>query len=89
MHYKFCKEYHPELFAIVKKRVKEGRWKLAGSWINAVDTHIPSAESLFRQALYGQRFYRQEFGIDQQRRVSAGLFRLSRQPAGDCRNIPG
>ena len=63
IHYKFCKEYHPDLFAIIKKRVAEGRWKLAGSWINAVDTHIPSAESLFRQALYGQRFYRKEFGM--------------------------
>ena len=63
IHYRFCKEYHPELFAVIKKRVAEGRWKLAGSWINAVDTHIPSAESLFRQALYGQRFYWQEFGM--------------------------
>ena len=62
MHYKFCKEYHPALWETLKKRVAEGRWKLAGSWINAVDTNIPSAESLFRQALYGQQFFRREFG---------------------------
>ncbi len=37
------------------------RWRLAGSWIDAVDTNMPSPESLFRQALYAQRFFRQEF----------------------------
>jgi alpha-mannosidase len=42
--------------------VAEGRWKLAGSWINAVDVNVPSPESLMRQALYGKRFFRQEFG---------------------------
>jgi hypothetical protein len=34
---------------------------LAGSWIDAVDPNMPSPESLFRQALYAQRFFRQEF----------------------------
>ena len=45
----------------VQKYVADGRWRLAGSWIDAVDPNMPSPESLFRQALYGQRFYRQEF----------------------------
>ena len=36
-----------------------GAWP--GSWIDAVDTNMPSPESLFRQALYAQRFFRQEF----------------------------
>src|SRR4029079_12572801 len=60
-HYMWFKEYHPEEWARVQKYVADGRWKLAGSWIDAVDPNMPSPESLFRQALYGQRFYRQEF----------------------------
>lgn len=62
IHYMWFKEYHPDDWPTVQKYVANGRWRLAGSWINAVDTNIPSPESLMRQALYGQRFFRQEFG---------------------------
>jgi alpha-mannosidase len=61
IHYMWFKEYHPDEWAKVQKYVADGRWRLAGSWIDAVDPNMPSPESLFRQALYGQRFYRQEF----------------------------
>jgi alpha-mannosidase len=61
IHYMWFKEYFPDEWAEVQKYVAEDRWRLAGSWINAVDTNMPSPESLFRQALYGQRFFRQEF----------------------------
>src|SRR5947208_3593952 len=62
IHYMWFKEYHPEVWPMVQKYVAAGRWKLAGSWINAVDVNVPSPESLMRQALYGKRFFRQEFG---------------------------
>src|SRR5262245_16024368 len=62
IHYMWFKEYHPEAWPTVKKYVADGRWRLAGSWINAVDVNVPSPESLMRQALYGKRFFRQEFG---------------------------
>lgn len=62
IHYMWFKEYFPEAWPTVQKYVAEGRWRLSGSWIDAVDTNIPSPESLMRQALYGQRFFRQEFG---------------------------
>src|SRR5262249_17646627 len=62
IHYMWFKEYHPEAWPTLKKYVADGRWKLAGSWINAVDVNVPSPESLMRQALYGKRFFRQEFG---------------------------
>ena len=61
IHYMWFKEYYPEEWAEVQKYVAENRWLLAGSWINAVDTNMPSPESLFRQTLYAQRFFRQEF----------------------------
>src|SRR5438105_10040012 len=61
IHYMWFKEYHPEDWAKVQQYVAAGRWRLAGSWINAVDTNMPSPESLFRQALYGEHFFRTEF----------------------------
>ncbi len=62
IHYMWFKEYHPEAWPTLQKYVAGDRWRLAGSWINAVDTHVPSPESLMRQALYGKRFFRTEFG---------------------------
>jgi alpha-mannosidase len=62
IHYMWFKEYHPEAWPTLQRYVAQGRWQLAGSWINAVDVNIPSPESLMRQALYGKRFFRQEFG---------------------------
>jgi alpha-mannosidase len=61
IHYMWFKEYHPEAWPTVQKYVADGRWRLSGSWINAVDVNVPSPESLMRQALYGKRFFRQEF----------------------------
>ena len=69
IHYLFFKEYHPDQWPELQAWVRRGRWKLSGSWINAVDVIIPSAESLFRQALYGQQFFRREFG-----RVSRDIY---------------
>ncbi|RYX83354.1 alpha-mannosidase [bacterium] len=62
IHYAWFKEYHPEDWKELQDWVAKGRWKLSGSWVNAVDVIVPSAESLFRQALYGQAFFRREFG---------------------------
>jgi hypothetical protein len=61
IHYMWFKEYHPEAWPTLQKYVAAGRWRLAGSWIDAADTNVPSPESLMRQALYGKRFYRREF----------------------------
>ena len=61
IHYMWFKEYYPEAWPTVQRYVAQGRWQLSGSWINAVDTNVPSPESLMRQALYGKRFFRQEF----------------------------
>jgi alpha-mannosidase len=61
IHYMWFKEYFPDDWARVQKYVADGRWRVSGSWINAVDVNMPSPESLFRHALYGQRFFREEF----------------------------
>ena len=62
IHYMWFKEYFPEAWPTLQKYVANGRWRLSGSWVNAADTHVPSPEALMRQALYGKRFYREEFG---------------------------
>ncbi|BCM91864.1 mannosylglycerate hydrolase [Abditibacteriota bacterium] len=62
IHYGWFKEYHPADWKELQDWVAKDRWKLSGSWVNAVDVNIPSPESLFRQALYGQAFFRREFG---------------------------
>ncbi len=62
-HYALMKEYDPAEWERLKAYVKAGRWKVAGSWWNAVDTHVPSPESLVRQTLYGNGFFRRELGV--------------------------
>lgn len=60
--YQFLKERYPELYAKVKERVKEGRWEPEGGmWLEA-DCNLTSGESLVRQFLHGERFFREEFG---------------------------
>jgi len=61
--YMLAKEYYPEEYERLKSYIGTGRWKVAGSWITAVDTNVPSPESLTRQTLYGNGFFRREFGL--------------------------
>jgi len=61
--YMLIKEYYPEEYEQLKTHIRDGRWKVAGSWMTAADTHLPSPESLNRQALYGNGFFRREFGL--------------------------
>lgn len=62
--YVFLKERYPELFAKVKERIKEGRWiPEGGMWLEA-DCNLTSGESLVRQFLYGKKFFKEEFGVD-------------------------
>jgi alpha-mannosidase len=60
--YMLLKEYYPEEYEKLKKYIDRGQWRVAGSWIDAVDVNIPSFESLVRQTLYGNGFFKQEFG---------------------------
>lgn len=60
--YIMMKEYYPAEYARVKAYVAAGRWFPAGSSLEEADALVPSAESLIRNILYGNRFFRQEFG---------------------------
>ena len=60
--YRLMKEYWPQDYARLKQYVAAGRWFPAGSSMEEGDVNVPNAESIFRQILYGNRFFRREFG---------------------------
>ena len=60
--YEFVRDDYPELFERIKDKVKEGRFEVVGgSWVE-FDGNIPSGESMIRQFLYGQNFFKEHFG---------------------------
>src|SRR5580698_9715409 len=60
--YRMMKEYYPQDYATVKKYVDSGRWYPAGSSMEEGDVNAPSAEAILRQILYGNDWFRREFG---------------------------
>jgi alpha-mannosidase len=60
--YRFMKEYFPADYARLKKYVEAGRWFPAGSSMEEGDVNAPSAETIIRQILYGNNWFRHEFG---------------------------
>ena len=54
--------YYPDLFERVREKVKNGQFEPVGGMYVESDCNIPSAESLTRQFLYGQRYFRETFG---------------------------
>ena len=61
--YETLEKYYPELFAELKEKVRSGQFEPVGAMYVEPDCNIPSAESLVRQCLYGQHYYRKAFGI--------------------------
>ncbi len=60
--YRMMKEYYPADFVRLKQYVAEGRWYPAGSSMEEGDVNAPSAEAILRQILYGNEWFRKEFG---------------------------
>ena len=61
---KYLKEEAPEKYSEVKELVKDGKFDIEGAmWVEA-DCNLISGESLVRQILYGKRFFRDEFGVE-------------------------
>lgn len=61
--YETVEKYYPEIFEELKRRIAEGRFEPVGAMYIEPDCNVPSCESLIRQCLYGQRYYREKFGI--------------------------
>lgn len=62
--FQLVKTLYPELYGRIKQAVKEGKIIPEGSMWVEPDTNLPSGESLIRQALHGKRFFKDEFGVD-------------------------
>ena len=61
--YRLMKEYFPDDYARMTKYVAAGRWYPAGSSVEEGDVNLPSAEGIFRQVLYGNEYFRHDFGV--------------------------
>ncbi|MFL6302652.1 MAG: alpha-mannosidase, partial [Candidatus Sulfotelmatobacter sp.] len=60
--YRLMKEYFPADYATLQQYVAAGRWYPAGSSVEEGDVNLPSAEGIFRQILYGNEYFRKDFG---------------------------
>jgi alpha-mannosidase len=60
--YRLMKEYYPADYERMKHYIAQGSWFPAGSSVEEGDVNLPSPESIIRQILYGNTYYRKEFG---------------------------
>ena len=60
--YQWIEINRPQLFQQIQDAVKSNKWEiLGGMWIEP-ETNLVGGESLIRQLLYGQEYYRNKFG---------------------------
>jgi len=58
----WMKDEHPALYERLKAAIRAGRIELQGGFWTECDTNLSGGESLVRQAIYGTKFAREEFG---------------------------
>lgn len=57
-------QYCPEIFEMIRKRVKSGNWEITASmWVEG-DKNIVSGESLCRHLLYTRKYMKEKFGLE-------------------------
>ena len=61
--YETVERYYPEVFEELKEKIASGQFEIVGAMYVEPDCNVPSAESLIRQCLYGQHYFREKFGI--------------------------
>lgn len=61
--YAWIEAVDPGMFAEIRQRVEEGRWHITGGWWIQPDCNLPAGESFVRQALLGQRYFHEKFGV--------------------------
>lgn len=60
--YELLEKYYPDLFAELQQKVASGNFEPVGAMYVEPDCNVPNAESLIRQLLYGQHYFRKKFG---------------------------
>ena len=62
--YEYIERYSPNLFARIKKLVKEKKWIIIGGWYLQPDCNMPSGEAMIRQIYRGLAYFSEKFGDD-------------------------
>ena len=62
-YYQWVEEMDPAMFGEIRQAVRAGRWVPVNGWWVQPDCNLPSGESFARQALLGQLYYREKFGV--------------------------
>ncbi|MCB9849694.1 MAG: alpha-mannosidase [Phycisphaerales bacterium] len=58
------KEYYPDKYERLRRYIQSGRWHTMGSSVDEIDSNVPAPESIIRQVLYGNAFFREEYGTE-------------------------
>jgi alpha-mannosidase len=62
VYYGWMQQLYPSLYADIQRMEKQGRWEIiGGSWIEP-DCNLINGTSWWRQLLYGQEYFQQNFG---------------------------
>jgi len=61
--YMWVAEYEPKLFEKIKEKVKQCKWHIMGGWFNQPDCNMPSGEAFVRQALFGRKYFKENFNV--------------------------
>jgi len=61
--YQMMREYYPAEYERLKGYIAAGKWFPCGSSVDENDANVPSTESFVRQVMYGNKFFREEFGV--------------------------
>ena len=72
--YKWIEEYDPALFKRIQRCVELGRWHIMGGWYCQPDTGMPTGESIIRQIMTGQLYFKEKFGVSPHVAVSMDSF---------------
>lgn len=59
--FELLEEYYPNIFEEVRDKIQNDRFELVGGMYVEPDCNVPTAESLIRQCVYGQLYYRDRF----------------------------
>jgi alpha-mannosidase len=61
--YEMMHEYYPEDWERLEGYIRAGRWFPCGSSVDEGDANVPGLESMVRHVLYGNHYFRREFGV--------------------------
>lgn len=61
--YQWAKEYYPDLAARIDDKVKNGQWEIVGGQVIEPDLNNTDGESMVRQSLLAQNYFRDNYGV--------------------------